>query len=137
MYLSPRVAIEGTAAFSRPVLAIHLSGDFEGAADTIASETLTEYVIGGSLLYHFGSGRVVPFVLGGAAYLRQLHDDAAVLQTGTELHAGGGIKCWFGSGRRRSGLRVDAQVSARDRSAGFADKRIALPVVTAGMAFQF
>jgi len=138
VYVSPAFEVEGMASFSRPVLSVRLSGDFEGAADTTAEETLTHYLIGGSALYHFGRGRLRPFVFGGAAYLRQLDAGAADVQNGTELHAGGGIKYWFGQGRRRSGLRVDARVSSRNRSASLdPTKRATLPVVSAGFAVLF
>jgi len=77
-------------------------------------------------------------VFGGAAYLRQLDAGAADVQNGTELHAGGGIKYWFGHGRRRSGLRVDARVSSRNRSASLdPTKRATLPVVSAGFEVLF
>ena len=130
--------IEGTASFSRPVVSVHLTADFEGAPDTTAEETLTHYLIGGSALYHFGRGRLQPFVFGGAAYLRQLDAGAADVQDGTELHAGGGVKYWFGGGRRRSGLRVDSRASSRSRSAGFdTTRRATLPMVSAGFAVLF
>lgn len=138
VYLSPAVELEGTASFTRPVVSVHLSDDFESAADTTAEKTVTHYLIGGSALYHFGRGRLKPFVFGGGAYLRQLEADAAAVQNGTELHAGGGIKYWFGQGRRRSGLRIDARLSARNRSAGFDPMEHAtVAVVSAGFAVQF
>jgi hypothetical protein len=138
VYVSRAFELEGTVSFSRPVLSARLTGDLEGAPDTIAEETLTQYLIGGSALYHFGRGRLRPFVFGGAGYLRQLDAGAAEVQNGTELHAGGGIKYLFGAGRRRSGIRLDARVSSRDRSAGLdPSKRATLPVVTAGLLVIF
>ncbi len=139
VYLSRAIELEGDVAFSRPVLSVRLSSDFEGAADTTAEETLTHYLIGGSALYHFGRGALRPFVLGGASYLRQLDDGAAAVQNGTELHAGGGVKYWFGRGRRhRSGLRLDAQVSSRDRSAGLdSARRATVATLNAGFAVLF
>jgi hypothetical protein len=138
VYLSHAFEIEGDASFSRPVLSVRLSGDFESAPDTTAEETLTHYLIGGSAVYHVGRGRLTPFVLAGAAYLRQLDAGAANVQNGAELHAGGGIKYWFGRGRHRSGLRLDARVSSRNRSAGLdMTNRATLPVVSAGFAVLF
>lgn len=139
VYVSRDIEIEGNVAFSRPVLSVRLTGDLEGAADTTAEETLTHYLIGGSALYHFGQGRLRPFVLGGASYLRQLDDGAAAVQTGTELHAGGGLKYWFAGGRRRrSGLRLDAKISSRDRSAGLdSTKRATVATISAGFAVLF
>ena len=94
-------------------------------------------LIAGSLLYHFGEGRVVPFVSGGGGYLRQLDEDNADVLTGNELHAGGGLKVWFGTGANRLGLRLDAQASSRSKSAGFEQKRRILPVLGAGLIYLF
>ena len=138
VYVTRALEIEGALGFSRPVLSVHLTSDFENAPDTTAEETLTHYLVGGSALYHFGRGSLRPFVFGGASYLRQLDEGAADVQTGTEIHAGGGIKYWFGRGRRRSGLRLDARISSRDRSAGLdTAKRTTLPMVSAGLAVLF
>jgi hypothetical protein len=138
VYLTPAVELEGAGSFTRPVLAVRLTGDFEGAVDTTADETSTQYLIGGSALYHFGRGRLQPFVFGGAAFLRQLDAGGVDAQNGTELHAGGGMKYWFGHGRRRTGLRADGRVSSRDKSGGLdPTKRITLPVVSAGVVVNF
>ena len=61
------------------------------------------------------------------------------LQRGAGLHAGGGVKYWFGRGRRhRSGLRLDAQVSSRDRSAGLdSARRATVATLNAGFAVLF
>ena len=138
VYLSPVFELEGNASYTRPVVSAHLSDDFEAAPDTTAEKTVTHYVIGGSALYHFGRGRVKPFVFGGAAYLRQVEPEGADVQNGTEFHAGGGVKYWFGKGRRRSGVRVDARVSSRNRSAGFDPMRHStVALVSAGFAVLF
>lgn len=138
VYVTRAFEVEGALSFSRPVLSVHLTSDFENAGDTTAEETLTHYIVGGSALYHFGRGALRPFVFAGAAYLRQLDEGAADVQTGTELHAGGGVKYWFGRGPRRAGLRLDARVSSRDPSAGLDTRRRAtLPTVSAGFAVIF
>jgi hypothetical protein len=137
-YVSRAFEIEGSASVSRPIVSVRLSDDFEAAEDTTAEKTLTQYLIGGSALYHFGRARLKPFVFGGGAYLRQLEADGASAQNGAELHAGGGIKYWFGRGRHRSGLRLDARVSSRTRSAGFEPMEHAtLAIVSAGFAVLF
>ena len=79
----------------------------------------------------------MPFVSGGGGYLRQIDDANADLVTGTEIHAGGGLKYWFGRGGRRLGLRVDAGLSSRNRSVAFEQKRRMVPSVGAGLAVQF
>jgi hypothetical protein len=137
IYLGARVSAEAAFQFSRPRLVVSLRDDFENAAPQEAVGGLSSYAIAGSLLYHFGSGRVVPFVSGGGGYLRQLDEDNADVLTGNEVHGGGGVKVWFGRGRSGLGLRVDAQASSRSKSAAFEQKRRILPVLGAGLVYLF
>jgi Outer membrane protein beta-barrel domain len=137
IYLGRRVSVEAAFQYSRPILRAHVTSDFEAAPDTDADEKLTTYIVGGSLLYHFGTGRFVPFVSGGGGYLRQLHEENSDLLTGTEIHAGGGVKYWFGSGTHRFGLRIDGQASARSKSVAFEQKRRVVPSFGAGLSFLF
>lgn len=137
VYLGARVSAEAAFQFSRPSLRVTLGDDFENATAKEAVGGLSSYLIGGSVLYHFGRGRVVPFVMGGAGYLRQLDEDNAEVLTGNELHGGGGVKVWFGTGQSRFGVRLDARASSRSRSAGFEQKRRVLPVVGAGLVYLF
>jgi hypothetical protein len=137
LFVASRVSLEGAFQYTRPVLRALLSDDFESAAPVDADETISSYLFAGSLLYHFGSGRFMPFVLGGGGYLRQLHDGSAELVTGPEMHGGAGFKFWFGDGGRRFGLRVDAVASSRSKSAGFEEKRRVVPSVTGGICYLF
>lgn len=137
IFLGRRVSAEATFQYGRPILRARVTSDFESAPETIADGTMTSYLVGGSLLYHFGGGRFVPFVSGGGGYLRQLHEDNAELLTGTEMHAGGGLKYWLGTGRRRFGLRVGAEASARSKSVAFEQKGRIVPSVTAGLSYLF
>ena len=137
IYLGSRVSAEAAFQYSRPVLRTTIGSDFEDAASTEATETLSSYLVTGSLVYHFGSGRVVPFLRGGGGYLRQLHEDNAELLTGYEFHGGGGVKFWFGTGGGRFGVRVDAGVSSRSKSVAFEQKRRILPVAGAGVVYLF
>jgi hypothetical protein len=136
VYLGSRVSAEGAFQYSRPKLRVDLGDDFENATGVEAVGGVASYLFSGSVLYHFGSGRVVPFVIGGAGYLRQLDEDNADVLSGTEFHGGGGVKIWFGSGNRVA-LRADAQLSARSKSAGFEDEQRVLPVLAAGISFRF
>ena len=137
VYLGRRVSVEAALHYTRPILLARLTDDFESAADVDAESTITSYLMGGSLLYHFGDGRIVPFVSGGGGYLRQLHENNTELLTGTEIHAGGGLKYWAGTGTRRVGLRVEVQGSARSKAVAFEQKRRLLPSVAAGISFLF
>ena len=100
----------------RPVYEVRISGDIEDAPDTTAEETLSRPP-DGSVVWHVtraGFERAGPFLFGGAGYLRELHEDDALVEEGLEYHAGGGIKWWFGQGRRRVGVRGEAGISIRD-----------------------
>jgi hypothetical protein len=136
-FFTPRLAAEGVVQYTRPILRANLTDDFENAAATEADETVSSYLFGGSLLYHFGSGRFMPFVQGGAAGLRQVHEDSSEMISGLEIHAGGGVKWWFGSGNRRFGLRIDALASSRSKSAGFDEQRRILPTLSGGISYLF
>ena len=119
-YLSRSISFEASVRYARPELSVDLSGDAESAADETATETASHYVFGGSVLFDlreasFAGGRGVPFVSGGAGYLRELHEGNQLVETGSEYHATAGLKYWFGTGDNRFGLRFEAGLSARKR----------------------
>lgn len=136
-YFGSRLAAEGVFQFSQPKLRVDTGDDFENAADVDVVGSTSTYLLGGSLVYHFGTGQVVPFVLGGAGYLRLLDEDKAEVITGNELHAGGGVKLWFDRRRQGLGVRLEAQASIRSKSPGFEDTRRILPAVSAGLLYRF
>jgi hypothetical protein len=141
-YLTSAVAIEGGVRFARPKLSVRLSGDAESAPDETATQTANHYLFDGSVLFHFtrasfAGGRGVPFVSGGAGYVRELHERNELVETGREYHATGGIKYWFGSGRRRLGLRAEVGLSAREKGFDDEEKRRMLPLALGGLTFLF
>lgn len=140
-YFSSRFAAEGRVRFAQPVLRIEASGDTEDAPDVTAEETLQQYAFGGSALWHFARPtprtRVVPFVFGGAAYLRELHEGRELVETGREYQAGAGVKIWFGSARRRLGIRGDAAFAVRDGGVDPDDARRTTPVAGASLIYLF
>jgi len=132
--VSRRVAVEGTFQVTWPSLQTRAADDFENAPAITAEERVTSYLGGASLVYHFRTGRFLPFVAGGASYLRQMHEDNAGVVTGAEIHGGGGVKYWFG---RRFGLRAEAGLSSRGTSIGFEDKRQTVPTMGVGLNYRF
>jgi len=137
-YLSRAIAVEGGVQYARPRLEVSLSNDFESAPAIVAAESVTSYLFTGSLLYHFGSGSALkPFVLGGAGQVRDLHAGDELIETGVEYHAGGGIKSWFGRGRRKFGIRIDALVSIRDGGVGAEEDRRTVPTASFSLAYLF
>lgn len=140
VYLSRRVSIEGGVQYSRPALNTRLSGDVESAEAITISETLTRYVFDGALVVHlpgFAGGRGVPFVTGGAGYLRELHEGNELVETGTQYYAGAGVKVWFGRTRRRVGVRGDVGVAIRDGGFDFEDGRRTVPTAGASLLYLF
>jgi Outer membrane protein beta-barrel domain len=138
VYLGRQVSVEGGFQFSRRSLLVRTSNDFESAPDTTASASVTQYVIDGSLLYHFGSGRLIPFVSGGAGYLRQLIQDGSTVETGNEIHGGGGVKYWLGAGRR-FGVRAEVRLSSLSGGLSLdgTTKRRFVPTFSGGVAYLF
>jgi hypothetical protein len=140
-YFTPQFAIEGGVRFGQPVLTIELSGDAEGAPDVTAEETIDQYVFSGSALWHFGRPtprtRAVPFIFGGAGYLRELHEGQELVETGMEYHGGAGVKYWFGNARRRFGLRGDAGVSFRDGGVDPDESFRLVPILSASLIYLF
>lgn len=137
--VTPALVVEGGLRFTRPVYEVRVSGDAESAPETTIEETLSHYVFDGSLVWNFGraGGRVVPFVLGGAGYLRELHEGDALVEEGLEYHAGGGVKWWFGQGRRRVGARGDVGISIRDGGFDLTDGQRVVPVVSGSLIYTF
>jgi hypothetical protein len=135
--VTPALIVEGGFRFARPVYEVRISGDVEAAPDTTAEETLSQYLFDGSIVWHLGKGRTVPFLFGGAGYLRELHEDDALLEEGLEYHAGGGIKWWFGEGRRGVGVRAEAGVSIRDGGFDFKDGQRIVPTAGGFLFYAF
>ena len=66
--------------------------------------------------------RLAPFVSGGVSFLRQLHEDRTLAETGHVYHAGGGARYFLRGGRasgRALGLRGDARVNFRRNGIDF------------------
>ena len=136
--VTPAIVVEGGLRFTRPVYEVRVSGDVENAADTTVEETLSQYVFDGSVVWQFSrGGRAVPFVFGGAGYLRELHEQDALVEEGVEYHAGGGMKWWFGEGGRRFGLRGEVGISIRDGGFDFKDGQRVVPVAGASLIYTF
>lgn len=142
VYVTRALSLEGGLQYSRPMLSTRLSEDAEGADAITATSPLTRYVFDGSAVFHlhrfaFAGGRGVPFVSGGGGYVRELHRANELLETGTEIHGGAGLKVWFGSGKRRIGLRAEAGMTSRTGGFDFKDGRRTLPTAGASMLFRF
>jgi hypothetical protein len=141
-YVSRALALEAGVQYLQPTFSSRLANDTEGAPGVTATETMSRYVVDGSLVFHlrglaFARGRGVPFVSGGAGYLRELHEGNGLIETGSEYHAGAGLKFWFGPGRRRLGVRADVGLMVRNGVFDFKDARRTVPTAGLSLAYLF
>jgi hypothetical protein len=136
-YLTSRLALEGGLQYTRPEVRLKLGSDFEDASSVTATERINSYLFTGSLAYHFGNGRLRPFILAGGGHIRDAHDGNEVVETGHEIHAGGGVKAWFGNGRSKFGVRLDLTASSRDGGLGTEDGRRVVPTAAFSLAYLF
>jgi hypothetical protein len=140
VFLTRAISVEGGLRFAKPEIRYRLSDDFESADDETATEITSHYVIDGSVLFHFASfagGKLMPFVSGGGGYIRELHENNELVETGNEFHATAGIKFWFGSGRHRFGLRGEFGVSSRQKGFDPSEERRVLPIALGGVSYLF
>jgi hypothetical protein len=142
IYLTQSIAIEGGVHYLRPSFETRVTGDVEAAGEVVATERLTRYVVDGSLVAHltplaFAGGHGVPFVLGGAGYLREVHDQNELIETGREFHGGAGVKVWFGDGTPRLGVRVDVGLSSRTGGLDFTTARRTIRTAGASLVVLF
>jgi hypothetical protein len=91
------VYAEATGGVGMNTIEAHVHDDIEQAPAITASSALTQITIeGGALIelptWRLAHGNLVPFVGGGGGYLRQVHEDRVLVETGRSLYAGGGVK---------------------------------------------
>jgi hypothetical protein len=142
VYLSRALSVEAGVEYGRPTVSTRLANDAESAQDVTATERLTRIIIDGSAVFHltglsFNHGRGVPFLRGGWGYVRELHEKNEVIDTGSEFHAGGGLKLWFGRGKHRTGFRFDGGVMFRTDGADMPDTRRTVPTAGASVVYLF
>jgi hypothetical protein len=141
------VSVEGGVTFSQPKMRLSLSSDLEvpnpGSFD---GEKVSQYVVDVSAVGHllplaFYHQRIVPFVLGGGGYLRQAHEDRALVDTGQSYHVGGGIKYFTPKGPRglyQAGLRAEARYYWQEGGFDFdSDRRREFATALLGLTFRF
>jgi hypothetical protein len=142
VYLSRAFEIEGGVQYLRPKLSTRISGDTEQAPDITVTETMARYVVDGSLLVHltglsFAGGKGMPFLIGGGGYIRELHTGNELIETGSEYHAGAGVKLWFSDRPRRLGIRADVGASIRDQGIDFGTGRRTVPTAGVSLTYLF
>jgi hypothetical protein len=131
-----RTAVEVGFALTRPHVAVEIAGDAEAPSQDLPGEELQQYLIEGGVTWQLPmrtGARLAPFLSGGGAFLRQLHEDRTLAETGQIYYAGGGARYWLlgrdGSGRAL-GLRGDARVNFRRKGIDFEDKMRSYPTLS-------
>ena len=135
--LTPRLTIEGGASLSHPRIGVSITGDPETPPQELPGEELQQYIFDGGLSWqlpiHTGR-RLAPFVIAGAGYLRQLHEDRTLAETGRIYYAGGGARYWLRGGHDNSrpiGLRSEFRINMRNNGIDFEDKMRTYPTFSA------
>ncbi len=133
--LTPRLVIEGGGAFDRPRVRVSITQDAEASQQQLDGEQLQQYLIDAALVWHLPmrwGRRVRPFIIGGGGYLRQLHEERTLVETGQIYFGGVGARYWFhgGAGTTRGvGLRGDVRANRRRGGIDFEDRARVFPTV--------
>jgi len=126
--LSRTIGVEVSGTFGAPQLSVAITQDAESAANATVGESTSQYTVdvGATvqLPWRSAGGRIGSYGIGGAGYLRQLHDDRLLLETGHTIFGGGGLLYSFGSATRRHprGLRGEVRYVYRAGGIDFEDK---------------
>lgn len=134
--LTRAVALEFGLTVSQPRVEVAIAGDAEAPKQQLPGEKLEQYLLGGNVTWQLPvtiDRRLAPFASGGVAFLRQLHEDRTLAETGQIYHAGGGARYFLKGGHgteRPLGLRGEARVNFRRNGIDFEDKVRLYPTVS-------
>lgn len=134
--LTRRLAIEAAAAFEQPHITVTITGDPEAPTQELMGEKLEQYRFEAGLNWQLPTAmgvRLAPFVSLGGGYLRQLHEDRTLAETGQIYYAGAGARYWLRGEAGRSlafGLRGDVRVNLRRQGIDFADQARVFPTLS-------
>ena len=143
--LTRSLVAEAEAAYLTPQLRIAISGDAEGAAAVTAAETAQQFTIGGGVLWYLPgrkwSPRLAPFATAGGGYLRQLHEQNTLLETGRYYQFGGGVSALLITGRhfhiKGAGVRADVRALIRSKGVAFDGGSKTSPAAGASVFVRF
>ena len=134
--ITSRLSVEGGAAFGRRRVPFSITGDVEAGSQELEGESLQHYVFDAGLAWQLGrprGTRLRMFVLGGAGYLRQLHQDRTLVESGQVYYAGAGAKYWLWhrpDSSRSLGVRGDVRLNVRRHGIDFKDTVRLFPSVS-------
>ena len=136
------LVVEADATYARPELRVSIANDVESAPSITSVERLQQYMIGGGATWYVpGRGRIAPFVTGGGGYLRQLHDRALLVETGSYYQVGGGVLYLLSSHAdkrlKATGIRVDVRAVILNGGVAFDGGRHSAPAVAGSFLARF
>ena len=127
--MNERLTLEFGLAVTQPHIAVAIAGDVEAPTQELPGEKLEQYLFEGGATWQLpirmGASvrdKLAPFASGGVAFLRQLHEDRTLAETGQIYHAGGGVRYFLRGGHgagRDLGLRGEARVNFRRKGIDF------------------
>ena len=143
--LTRSAQVEAEGSYGRGDLRTAVRGDTEGAQGLVASDRITQYTIGGGLVWRIDRWQlardVVPFVSAGAGYLRQLHAENVLVEDGGMYYVGGGLNYLLGAPAdpqaRAIGLRSDLRLVVRRGGIAFDRRGHPAPAVGASFFVRF
>jgi hypothetical protein len=131
--LIENLSIEVAGSMARPRLAISIAEDPETEATTLAGSEVTQYIVDVGAVYSLPwtlGNRTTPYAVVSFGYLRQLHEDRSVVETGRTLQFGGGARFWLRgteASNRAVGVRAEFAAVMRTGGVDFADARRTFP----------
>ena len=139
------LAAEVDMSYAKPALTIAIANDIENAPAVTAVETMQQLTVGAGVVWtlprRFATTRLAPFAMGGGGYLRQVHEDGTLVETGRYYQCGGGVTYLLWSRPRgllkAAGARVDARAIVRARGVAFDEKAHAAPAFGAAAFIRF
>lgn len=138
------LALEARGTAGRRTLTTRISGDAEGATGSASNERVTDVEIGGRVSWLLPGGRwprrLRPFVAAGGAYLRQLHQDRILVETGSAWRTDVGTHVWWRGDRGRGtalGATVEVGWQWRRGGIAFVDGSRGSPAATARLFVGF
>jgi hypothetical protein len=141
--VTPTFEAEASASYARPTVRTQLGNDFESAPALTATERLQQFTVSGGANWYFlrRSSTVTPFLGASAGYLRQLHENATLAQTGQQYQVGGGVKVMLTSRVHQrvkgAGIRADARALIRSNAIAFDGRRPASLAIGISLFFRF
>jgi hypothetical protein len=137
--LTPVLSVEAAFYIDKADLETRLASDVENIPDFTARESVSQAVLEVGLAAHlprWAIGGAIPFISGGAGFIRELHENDYIAESGAVYYVGGGLTAVL---RRTTGLikalgvRGDVRATVRSGGVAFDDAPTVAPAL--GISF--